>query len=200
MKIAVAADKGGVGKSLLATHLAAAAAYGGQSVTLIDLDHRLASSNWLTRAAAPVQVAPMGEGIQDADLTIYDTVAHPDQAMRDGLVGLDLLLVVASHDLNSQLAAVDLYRDLVDRGGRAWVVLNSVHPSGRAEGRVANLAELGVAVAPTVVRRFACYDHALIDGRLVCDYPYQKADDAWADIQALLAWAQSVAQEILDAV
>lgn len=49
--VLVASSKGGVGKSTIATHLAAHAALGGQATVLVDADPQASSTRWCERRA-----------------------------------------------------------------------------------------------------------------------------------------------------
>lgn len=202
MDLALVADKGGVGKSLLSFHVATRLKQLGHDVGLVDLDRRWASSKW----AAVSAYVPSYPLALDADaalpahaVRVWDTPAHPGEPMRAALAETcDLVLVVCTYDMESQLAAAELYRDL---SGRApdlpvRVVVNQVHPTGN-EGPDAleSLAALGAVALPTCVRSYKCYSHARWQGKAVCDYPYSKADEAWSDIRAVTAEVLALVKE-----
>ena len=68
------------------------------------------------------------------------------------------------------------------------MVVNNVMPNSRRGADLqAAFREAGIGVLDTVVRRFACYEYAQLDGQAVCEAPYAKADDAWTDICGITA-------------
>jgi chromosome partitioning protein len=190
MDVALAADKGGVGKTVLAYHLATRLKQLGYDVALLDLDRRSASSAWVRRAETPFFPAyPLGsfDELPDHAVRIWDTPAHPSAEMRSHLAGIcDLVVVVTLVDPASHEAAVDCYRAFVQAGAEPRVLLNGVHPTS-SEGRdsVDALRAAGIDCFDSVVRRYNCYHHSHWEGRAVCDYPYPSADKAWSDISDL---------------
>ena len=194
MDIAFMADKGGVGKSLLAYHVATRLRQQGRDVALIDLDQRATSSHW----AAQTDFVPayaLADHAEDqwgrhAD-RIWDTPAHAGAELRASLLETcDLVVVVASSDVESQRAAVEL-DDLLRRSPGAppvLVVVNNVMPNSRRGSDLQGaFRDAGITVLSTTVRRFACYEYAQLDGQAVCEAPYSKADDAWSDICGITA-------------
>lgn len=195
MELAIMADKGGVGKTLLSAHLAARLAQLAPPVSLVDLDARQASSRWLRRAGEAVAVYTLEDLPEDqAGTRIWDTPAHPNQQLRQSLAAqCDLTLIIVTDDLDAQLAAVDVWQEIAAASKVTRVLINDVYPSSSPAALRAELRELGLEVLDAYVRRYACYTHAKADGRLVCDYPYSRADEAWSDIKA-------VCQEVLSCV
>ena len=206
MDLALVADKGGVGKSLLAFHIATRLKQLGHDVGLVDLDRRWASSKWaaVTGYVPSYPIALSADAqLPEHRVRVWDTPAHPSDPMRGALIDTcDLVLVVCTYDMESQLAAAELYADLAARDAAVpvRVVINQVHPTGN-EGPEAreSLAALGAKALPTFVRSYKCYSHARWQGKAVCDYPYAKADEAWSDIRALTAEVLALVQETLHA-
>lgn len=189
MNVAFTADKGGVGKSLLAFHVATRLRQLGRDVALVDLDQRSASSAWAAGTGfVPAHVLPAQSGdVPPHEVLVWDTPAHPSASMKQALQqAMDLVVVVASHDLHSQLAARDLGRELGGGTARVVAVVNNVHANGHEGAQIQDaLRRLGVQVLRTSVRSYRAYVHAQRDGRAVCDWPYARADEAWSDIAAL---------------
>lgn len=188
MNIAFVADKGGVGKSTLSYHVATRLQLLGQDVCLIDLDRRAASSNWLKATDPPRLPAYSAEDVVGRlpphATRVWDTPAHPNAKLRDSLAaGCDLLVVVALPDRESHIAAAELCRRLLDEGAPAAILVNSVRPTASA-GRQAVEAFTGAGLPcfESIIRQYACYQHAQWDLRAICDYQYPSADNAWTDI------------------
>ncbi len=128
------------------------------------------------------------DGASPADITIWDTPAHPSSDLTCSLIDTcDRLLVVANPDVQSQGAALSYSRILTAMGGQTRVLFNQVAPTGSSTMLQAGMTQLGAAVLPATVRRYACYMHAYADGRVVVDWQYPSADAAWSDITRLAA-------------
>lgn len=194
MDLAFMADKGGVGKSLLAFHVATRLRQQRRDVALIDLDQRATSSRWAqgTDYLTAYALADRAESAWGAHADrVWDTPAHAGPELRASLrETCDLLVIVAGSDVESQRAAVELDALLREGvgGPPSVVVVNNILPqSRRGHDLQAAFRDAGLRVLDTVVRRFACYEYAQLDGQAVCESPYGKADDAWADICAVTA-------------
>jgi chromosome partitioning protein len=189
MDLVFAADKGGVGKSTIAYHIATRLKQVGRDVGLYDLDSRGTTSSWaLENGYVPAyDLRTLQTSAPDHDLVIWDTAPHPDHELRLELARTaDMIVVVAQGDRDSMTAAADLARALREAGVKQLAVLfNSIHPTGR-EGRDcidAARAE-GLPALNAYVRRYSCYPQARWDGCSVIDRSYPRADNAWQDIAA----------------
>src|SRR5689334_13297217 len=89
--IAIVSQKGGVGKSTIAVHLAAEANAQGQRVLLLDLDPQGSAMEWASRrgdrppdvsGANPASVSKEIDRARDDgyDLVLIDTAPHADHA------------------------------------------------------------------------------------------------------------------------
>lgn len=202
MDIALVADKGGVGKTTLSYHIATRLRQLGHDVGLIDLDHRAASSSWVSDAEAPFFAAypydQLVSGPPEHAVRIWDTPAHPNaDLLRSLAAGCELLLIIAEPDLESQRAAAEMWFEL-DRIGcrRVRLLLNNVSPTGNeGANALSNARGAGLPTMETVVRRYQCYQHCRWDGRAVCDYPYSSADKAWSDICALVGECLAIVED-----
>lgn len=199
MKIlAVISQKGGVGKTTIATALAVAADRAGKSVALFDLDPQASACFWADRRQA------MGGGetpvVRDVN---YNRLPHVIEAMRNA--GCDLVILdcppvhrdVADEairvsdmvliptraealDIRAMTQTVRLVQQL---GKRPSVVLTFCPPSG-AELEQAReiISKLGADLAPSIHQRKA-FSRAQQDGMTAEEY--EPAGKAAQELQKL---------------
>src|ERR1700709_249817 len=134
--IAIVSQKGGVGKSTIAVHLATEATAQGQRVLLLDLDPEGSAMEWANRRGdLPPDVsganpASIGKEIERArgegyDLVVVDTAPHADHAALQAARAADLVAIPcrpSTFDIAAISATLDLCR-LANR--QALVVINA---------------------------------------------------------------------------
>lgn len=153
MIITVGAEKGGVGKSRLATHIATLAACEGVDVVLLDTDKQGSSTSW-TRIRAeegvtpPVSVvvlpaSPSRELLSLAgrfDLVVVDIGAQNYKTFIECAILSDLVLVPCGPDQQEIESTQNVFAALADIGPRhrlgripAHVVLTRISTMGNAK-------------------------------------------------------------------
>lgn len=198
--LAITSEKGGVGKSTLALHLAGALTERGLHVAVIDEDLRVGSSlRWAARSAArgvPLPFAVLSAAdvrprrLAALDAVLIDTEGSPKRkALRELAAQADLMLVPSSPGALELESARDLLEFLEREAGasrRARVVLTRVPPAGRSgEEAREDLREAGLTVCNTLVHHCAAYVHAAEQGALVSSVRGPRAKAAWTEVLSL---------------
>lgn len=205
--VAVAGLKGGVGKTTVAVHLAAALAAGGRrTVVVVDADEQGAALAWAAKGKLPgVQVvALLTEDDttraaerwarvvreQTADLVVVDLPPHAAPVTQAALLLADVVVVPctpSSLDLRAAAHAVELIRSARthrrDGGPRCLLVGNRID-TRTASGRelVPTLGKLGEPVGPALGDRAAFVDAATVGEPVLT---FAKSSKAAAEVRAL---------------
>src|SRR3954453_12133196 len=154
--ISVVCQKGGAGKTKIATNLAVPAERAGHPTVLLDLDPQATAAKWGDkRDGAPpdvvaAQAGRLGRLLEDArrqgaGVTIIDTAPIADAASLEATKAADLVLVPcqpSDFDLGAVGATVRVCEQIA--GKRAVVVMNAIPPSSKiTDEAVAALREAG---------------------------------------------------------
>jgi chromosome partitioning protein len=196
--LALVAEKGGSGKSLIAVHLAVCAVRRRQRVVLIDLDRQKNVCKWgerrksddVTITAARVQELPgliASARRQEADLVILDTPGRADIVSAQVLDVADVVLVpcrpfVYDVDATEETVAA-IKRAKVQR---AAFVLNSVPSRGTRHVEARAALEQLMPVCPVELHYLMPFTDALNDGRSVEEIDAKSK--AAVEIRALYRW------------
>lgn len=198
--IAILNEKGGTGKSTLATNLATALHRRGQRVVLVDADPQGTARDW--RAASPegVNLPPVialdrpqmlaSIATLAADVVVIDTPAKAE-AMTAGVVRVsDVALVViqpSGADIWASAAAVKLIKQKIDLGGKldAAFVLNRVSAVSRLSKEVGagDWNEYGLEQMTATIGNRVAFAQAMTDGLSVYDLADQVAK---SEVDALI--------------
>ena len=180
MKVLVlASQKGGVGKTTLAAHLAIAADQAGVGpVVMIDTDPQGSLTAWWnsrsaeTPALAAASLAELPAKLQALaqagfKLAVIDTPPAITEAIRDVVKLADLVLIPtrpSPHDLRAVGSTVDLAQE----AGRPFAfAVTQAKPTARLTVQaVAALSAHGV-VAPAIIHDRVDYAGSMVDGRTV---------------------------------
>jgi chromosome partitioning protein len=195
--IAIVSQKGGVGKSTLAVHLATEANAQGQRVLLLDIDPQGSAMEWASRRGdRPPDVsganpASIGKEIERAkaegyDLVVVDTAPHADHAALQAARSADLVAIPcrpSTFDIAAISATLDLCK-LADK--QAVVVLNAAPVRSRVATEAEDaITEKGGKVSSVIIHQRVAFQHCMIDGRTAAEYEPDGA--AAREISRLLA-------------
>ena len=183
--IALLSQKGGVGKTTLALHLAVGWTQRGHNVAVIDLDPQVSAAKWGDRreAARPVVRAAQAKRLpQELDtirkaggeIVVIDTAPRADAVILGVAKVADLVVIPCRPSILDLEAMADTLELVQTTGVPILTVLNFVVPhvpdSDQAEDAI---AQLGVAICPTRINRRVTFSRALLQGLTAQEYESQ---------------------------
>jgi chromosome partitioning protein len=180
--LAIVSQKGGVGKSTIAVHLAAEAQAQGQRVLLLDLDPQGSAMEWANRrgdhppdvgGANPASVGKEIERAKDDgyDLVVIDTAPHADHAALQAARAADLVMIPCRPS-TFDIAAISATLDLCKLANKqSIVVVNAAPIRSRVTTEAEEaIAEKGGRVSTVVIRQRVAFQHCMIDGRTAAEF------------------------------
>lgn len=201
MLIAVSNQKGGVGKSTIAVHLATWLHDRGYEIALLDLDIQRSSSHWMREvepqievdtADTPEECLLKARGLTEShEFVVTDCPGGIDSVSRTALILADLALLPISPsilDLRSvqQATSILQYAQGINRGkpeGR--LILNRMRTRDTISSELKEAAPtLGVQCAEHVLRDLQAFRDAAQQGTVVTRMK-KRNNDAAKDIEAL---------------
>lgn len=177
--ITIAMQKGGVGKSTLARSLAVAAARGGLSVLVIDMDAQQSVSQWAERREADMPVVvfstenelpkKLAQAKKAADLVIIDTPPARSTEAPAAVEVADLVLIPTTPDVEPLEQMPRTLRLCRGFGRPVFAVVNMANPTGPAEVSYTRevIDAMGAQTAPVVLHRRKAHRDASASGLTV---------------------------------
>lgn len=201
--IALVSQKGGVGKTTIALHLAVAFHLQGKNVLILDLDPQASASEWHdaredkfphVESIQPSRLAKTAAHARDigTDILILDTAPHSEGTALDAARLADLILIPCQPsimDLRAITKTIDLMK-LVK--APSFAVMNGVtHASLSAAVEAERTIErvLGLPVAPARVGERVAYNRCLISGQSAQEH--EPDSKAAREIKALAKWVSA---------
>ncbi|MEM7689046.1 MAG: ParA family protein [Pseudomonadota bacterium] len=197
--IAIVSQKGGVGKTTLAIHLAAAAEQQGEVALIIDADPQASACEWSSwrggEAPEVIDTAPSRIEAkvnlareQGATFISIDTPPHSDSTAAAAVEVADLVLIPcrpSAFDLAAMRTSLKLVELL---NAEAWVVLTAGPPNApRIDEDASDLIrELGGQVCPVKLPERAVHRHASAGGRTVGEF--EAGGKAAKEVSQLYMW------------
>jgi chromosome partitioning protein len=162
--VAMAARKGGCGKTTLTTHLAVAAVQDGLKVAIIDLDPQATASEWADGrgedppdviSTQPARLEKVLDGLRgEMDLVIIDTPPTTGEADLRAIAVADIVLIPSRIQTSDISAVLRSHEKAVGHDRPAYVIFNDEAPSRRKSVAVETgrlLESKNIAVSPHVV-------------------------------------------------
>lgn len=178
--IAVAMNKGGVGKSTLTRCIATAAAEDSLNVLALDMDTQQTTTQWGRRRVARGRPLPLVRFTTEndladelakaeaagCDLAVIDTPPARSSEAPAAVECADLVIIPCTADIEAFEQIARTARLARTTGTPALAVLNLVTPNSRAEVDAARevFEAIGLAMAPIVIHRLKIHRDASRDG------------------------------------
>ena len=196
--VAFVSQKGGSGKTTLATAVAVDRQSCGQVTVLVDLDPQASASHWgdLRVAATPVVTSAPAARLQpvleaarraDAQIAVIDTAPHASDAALAAIRAANLV-VIPCRPSAADLGAIGASIDLVKIAQRTpWVLINAAPVRNPLVEQAQDAIDrYGVPTVPVVIRHRIDHVHAFTEGLSACELA--PAGKAAGELQALFAW------------
>ena len=203
--VAVISQKGGAGKTTLATNLAVAAELAGQSTLVVDLDSQASATSWADsrEADTPVVVSAQGARLEEvlatardhgAALCLIDTAPHAESPALAAARAADIVLIpcrASAYDIRAVAASKDI-AELARTPAAA--VLSGIPPLGAlADDAHDVLTSHGLTPAPVRIGQRTAFVHSATAGLGVQEY--EPRGKAAREITRLYEWTLAKAQQ-----
>jgi chromosome partitioning protein len=199
--LAFLTQKGGAGKSTLASNLAVAATLAGERVVVLDLDSTRSLATWAKQRGRPdiaVESVPPGKLAKTLEavakkgvtLAILDAPGHDGEEFDAAIAAADLC-IIPSRPNAFDLWASEITRVKVKAAGKDYAFLLNQCPPAQQNQRVEQgakaLQAMGGLLAPLVSARVD-YQEAARQGLAVCEtHPHgvaaQEIRDLWSGLK-----------------
>ena len=198
-------QKGGVGKTTLAIHLATAFQAAGRQTIVVDLDPQASAAEWkdaraedqpFVIAVPPSRLTKTLEAARanEADVAILDTAPHSEGTALEAARFSDLILVPCQPsimDLRAMRKTADILNYLKKP---TYAVLNEVSPQGTVadEAAKAITAQFGMPVCPVRMGQRVAFNRCLLRGQTAQEY--EPEGKAAQEVAALLKWVSEIVE------
>src|SRR3954454_9395724 len=203
LTIALISQKGGVGKTTIALHLATAFAATGKRTLLVDLDPQTSAAEWKDARLAEqpyVMAVPSSRLAKtlekarenEADVVILDTAPHSEGTALEAARSADLILVPCQPSI-MDLRAMRKTADLLNYSKKpTYALLNEVSSQGTVadEAGRAITAQFGFAVCPVRIGQRVAFNRCLLTGQTAQEF--DPSGKAAREVDALLKWVRTI--------
>lgn len=205
MIVLIGSQKGGCGKSTIATNLASVAAQNGRDVVLIDSDSQSTSATWASdreeTSKPPVPcvqkigniTATAKELATKYDLVIIDSGGRDSQELRTGLLAADLLIAPfkpSQADLDTIFQLSDVIGQAKDFNANldavAVITMSPTHPANTEIQEARDYLSEHITVLDTLIYDRKAYRDALSMGMGVIEHTDPKAKTEISDLYKVI--------------
>lgn len=203
--IAIAMQKGGVGKSTLTKALGVAGARAGLNVLVLDMDSQQSTTQWAGRRSVPLPVVRFATEIElpkllsqaeeaGCDLVVIDTPPARSTEAPAAVEHSDLVLVPCEPDIGAYEQLVRTARLARATGKPAVAVLNMAQPNSRSEENIARqvFETVNLPMVPATLHRLKVHRDASREGLTASEM--EPEGKAAAELQALWDWVSAELQ------
>ena len=205
LTVAVIAQKGGVGKTTLALHLAVEAAKTGP-VCVIDTDPQASAAQWADgrKAQQPAVVACPAARLaislraareNGSHVTFIDTAPAIESPALAAVRLADFCLIVSRPGI-LDLRSIGVNVEIAKLAGKPVAAVINAAPAQGAQAMTATETVhkwYGVEVCPVVVHQRAVFGHALVQSK--CAQEVEPASKASTEVAALWDWLAQRARQ-----
>ncbi len=197
--VSICAQKGGVGKSTIAVHLAVMAAADGLNVAIADADPQQSATRWWQRRSSDTpklaQTTPARlkqlKAQADVDLLLVDTAPAHSRDITAAAKESDFVLIPTRPGVLDLDAIGDTVEMVAKIGTPGAIVLNACPPPGLFPVAIVReaktlLSDAPLPLCPVVLAQRVVLSHALIDGRAVSEF--QPKGKAAGEMNELWKW------------
>lgn len=208
MKIlAVVSQKGGAGKTTLATALAVAAQRDGRRVALFDLDPQASACFWGDRRKANsdgVEAPPVrdvnwnrlrfaldsvGREMRDRDLIVIDSPPQQRDIANEAIQFADMVIIPTRPDVLDLHATAETIRTVQQQGKTPYVVLSACPITGQEVEETESwiTGSMGAELVPVRIHQRKAYSRAMASGLTAQEF--EPEGKAASEIQHLYMFA-----------
>ena len=183
--VAILSQKGGVGKTTLALHLAVGWTQQGYNVAILDLDPQASAANWADRREADtpvVRAAPASRLQQELNLVrqaagevvVLDTAPRSDAVIISAAKAADLVVIPCRPSILDLEALAGTLELVQTTGVPILTVLNAVvHGVPDSDQTEVAIEQLGAEICPIRISRRVAFSRALLRGLTAQEYEPQ---------------------------